>query len=224
MGDQIESAKDVHNLIKKHNPEAKNLLELACGTGSYLKYLSNYYNVCGLDTSSLMLSIANQKTKKTPLFQANMVNFKFDHSYDAIICMNDSINHLLKKSEWKKLFLNVSEHLNKNGIFIFDINTKFKLDNLNNSGPIVHEFDGNLFITSVVKKRVNNYEWNLKVFEEIKNDQYRLHEETLYESAFTVKEIKEILKNYFKKIKTYDLDTKKVSIKSQRIHFVCTKK
>lgn len=33
MGDQAESAKDLHGLIKKNNPGVKTVLELACGTG-----------------------------------------------------------------------------------------------------------------------------------------------------------------------------------------------
>jgi ubiquinone/menaquinone biosynthesis C-methylase UbiE len=34
MGNRAESAAFIHNLIRRHKPEAKTLLELACGTGA----------------------------------------------------------------------------------------------------------------------------------------------------------------------------------------------
>ncbi|MGE5217266.1 MAG: HAD hydrolase-like protein [Chloroflexota bacterium] len=46
----------------------------------------------------------------------------------AAVCALDSINHLLRVSEWKRTFRSVVCHLNHDGLFIFDVNTlgKFK--------------------------------------------------------------------------------------------------
>lgn len=51
MGDREKSSKDILNYIQECAPKAKKVLELACGTGSVLKYLAEKYEVYGLDLS-----------------------------------------------------------------------------------------------------------------------------------------------------------------------------
>ena len=61
MGDRSRPAEHLEKLIRSANPNARNVLELGCGTGSILKHLQHNYKVSGLDTSSRMLSIARHK-------------------------------------------------------------------------------------------------------------------------------------------------------------------
>ena len=96
MGDQKGSAQNIRKLIRKNNPKASSLLELGCGTGSYLSYLSKFYKVCGIDSSLNMLAIARNKLPNTPLYNNDMSSFQFTESFDAIICLTDTINHLTK--------------------------------------------------------------------------------------------------------------------------------
>lgn len=222
MGDQKANASDINKLIKKSHPNAKSLLEIACGTGSYLKQLSKSYEVCGLDNSSIMLSIAKNKLNKIPLYKADMLKFKFDQRFDIIICMNDSVNHLLNLRDLKKLISNVSAHLNKNGIFIFDINSEYKLLNLSKSPPIVHQFGKNYLITNVLKSK-NIFEWHLRIFEHIKGDSYHMHEESLFERAYSSEQIKKSILKHFKKIKVFDLENSRIKKNSERIHFIAIK-
>ncbi len=224
MGDQEESAKYVLSLIRKNNSKAKTVLELACGTGAYLQYLSKYYDVAGLDSSSAMLSVAREKIPGCPLLQNDMLGFEFDEKYDSVICMNDSVNHLLKIDEWKKLFSQAHKHLDKNGIFIFDINTEKKLKNLSENPPIIHEFGDNIFITDVIKNPKQIFEWDLRIFEKISDQDYKLHEQTLLERAVQIVKIKEMLSKHFRKIQLFDFDNSIVSRKSERIYFVAVKK
>ena len=155
MGDQKESAKQIHKLIKKFHPADQSVLELGCGTGSYLQHLSRHYNTAGLDQSSVMLSIAREKLPKAELYQTGMLEFKFNKRFDVIICMNDTFNHFIKVLDIKKLLLKVYEHLAENGVFIFDINTEHKLNTLSESPPIIHQFGDNYFITNVSVIRNN---------------------------------------------------------------------
>jgi ubiquinone/menaquinone biosynthesis C-methylase UbiE len=55
MGDRSRPAEHLEKLIRASNPNARNLLELGCGTGSMLKHMQHNYEVSGLDTSSRML-------------------------------------------------------------------------------------------------------------------------------------------------------------------------
>ncbi|NIX15955.1 MAG: methyltransferase domain-containing protein [Candidatus Dadabacteria bacterium] len=223
MGDQKEAAKQVHSLIKKSFPKAQTILELGCGTGSYLKYLSKYYETAGIDSSSVMLSIAREKLPHTELFQASMLEVKPEWKFDVVICMNDTINHLTKISEVKRLFSNTLEHLTKKGIFIFDINTEHKLRSLAETPPIVHQFGENYFITNVSRAGKDIYEWDLRIFEHISDHTYNLHEELMYERSYSVAQIKDYLDKKFKNIRVVDLNSKKISTDSKRLHFICTR-
>ncbi|HSG31305.1 MAG TPA: class I SAM-dependent methyltransferase [Thermodesulfobacteriota bacterium] len=224
MGDQKESARQIHNLIKKSCPKAKTLLELGCGTGSYLKYLSKYYETTGIDSSSVMLSIAREKLPDTELYQASMLEVKLERKFDVVICMNDTFNHLTKIADLKRLFSNSFDHLIEKGILIFDINTEHKLRSLSETPPIVHQFDENYFITNVTRENKDIYEWDLRIFEHISDNTYNLYEELLYERSYSVAQIKDYLGKKFKNIRVLDLSSKKTSPESQRLHFTCTKK
>ena len=120
MGDRRAAAERVVELIRVAKPDAKNVLELGCGTGSMLKHLQNAYEVSGLDTSNKMLSIARKKVRRARLFRQNMVDFQIDDRFDVIFCVFDSINHVRRFSEWKKVFANTRRHLTPAGCFIFD--------------------------------------------------------------------------------------------------------
>ena len=61
MGDRRAAAEQVMKLIREAKPDAKNVLELACGTGSILKCLQDAYEVSGLDVSGKMLSLHARK-------------------------------------------------------------------------------------------------------------------------------------------------------------------
>ena len=223
MGDQEEVAAHIREFIKQRNPNAHSVLEIACGTGALMKQLSKYYEVSGLDKSSVMVAMAHHKFRHTTLYQLDMVDFRLKDKFDAIICMNDSINHLLNFSDWKELFTNVSRHLSSGGIFIFDINTEYKLEEISVIPPMVHEFDQNILIIDVQKHR-GRFEWNLRILDHESDNKYTMYEENLYEKSFPVKKIKEALSKQFHKIKVYDLDQFKVTKNSERLYFVATKK
>ena len=223
MGDQKESAKQIYKLIKKFHPAAQSVLELGCGTGSYLQHLSRHYNTAGLYQSSVMISIAREKLPRTELYQTGMREFKFNKSFDVIICMNDTFNHFIKVLDIKKLLSKVYEHLAENGVFIFDINTEYKLNTLSESPPIIHQFGDNYFITNVSVIRNNIYEWDLRIFENIENNNYRLYEELLYERSYTIFQIEKFLTKIFRNVNVFDLNKKRVSSTSERLHFVCIK-
>jgi len=142
MGDRTEMASYIRRLIRRHKPRARTLLELACGTGAILKILAKSYDVVGLDLSPSMLSIARKKLPQVKFFQRNMVSFDLGRKFDVIICVFDSINHVLEFADWQKIFRNAAQHLEEDGLFLFDINTKAKLDRLINAPTWVHKFGG----------------------------------------------------------------------------------
>src|SRR6516225_3498473 len=167
MGDRWAAAEQVLQFIRAAKPDAKKVLELGCGTGSILKYLQDAYEVCGLDISGKMLSVAHAKVPRSKLFRQDMVDFRIDDRFDVIFSVFDSINHVRRFSDWKKVFARVRRHLLPGGCFIFDINTQRKLERLIAGPPWVHRFGRNLLIIDVTALPNRGSNWNIKVFEHV---------------------------------------------------------
>jgi ubiquinone/menaquinone biosynthesis C-methylase UbiE len=222
MGNRIRTNERIGNLIYKANPQAKNVLELACGTGEILKYLAKNYKVSGLDASQNMLAIAKKKVSQAKYYLQDMTNFKIDEKFDVILCVFDSINHLLKFSDWKKLFINVEKHLNKNGVFIFDINTVLKLNSLVNR-PSVNEFDKNILIMNVKDIGKGVTSWSVRVLEHTGSNNYKLSEETIKEISFPADQIIKTLKLIFNSVKVETANKDYSNNKADRLYFICKK-
>ncbi|HEV2352275.1 MAG TPA: class I SAM-dependent methyltransferase [Terriglobia bacterium] len=222
MGDRAKEAERLRSFIRKANPKAKKILELACGTGSLLKHWSRHYRVYGLDLSKQMLSIARKKVPQANLSRQNMVTFHLPERFDVICCVYDSINHVSSFSQWKAIFRNIHQHLSTGGAFVFDINTQKKLNRHIAEPAWVHRFGDNFLIMKVTgteKNRTSN--WNIKVFERIRRNRYLLHEEDIQEVSFPTRKIVRALRVHFPSVEIMDPDRKHPSMESDRLYFIC---
>ena len=219
MGDRRAAAKQVMELIRAAKPDAKNVLELGCGTGSILRCLQDAYEVSGLDISGKMLSVARKKVPRSKLFRQDMVDFRIDGRFDVILCLFDSINHVRRFSDWKKMFAAVRRHLLPGGCFIFDINTQRKLERLTAGPPWVHRFGKNLLIIDVTALPRGGSNWNVKVFEHLNSSRYALHEEDIVEVSFPLPQVVAALRSHYMKVRVIDPDRSQPSAKSERLFF-----
>ena len=223
MGDRSIAANFTRSLIEQHKPEAKTVLEIACGTGAILGFLADTYEVTGLDRSRQMLALARKKLPHIRFYQQSMTSFRVAKQFDAIVCVFDSINHLLSFAEWKKVFRQVALHLNHDGLFVFDVNTLGKLQRLTKGPAWSKEFDRDLVIIKVTGGRRSIFEWDVKIFEHQKNNQYKLSHETIRELALPHKRILAALRARFKQVKVIDPGGARPSDQSERLYFVCRK-
>lgn len=221
MGDRTNAAAYIRGLIKRHKPDAITVLEAACGTGAILQTLAKYYDVSGFDRSPTMLALARKKLPYVGLFRQDMAQFKIRKKFDVIICVFDSINHLLQLSDWRKFFRRVASHLARDGLFIFDINTVGKLRRLVKDPIWIKQFARGLVLIDVTGAPGGIVYWNLKVFERQKGDVFRLFEETIKEVSFPLNNIKKALKAQFARFKIIDPTGSRVSDQSDRLFFIC---
>src|SRR5215469_507475 len=219
MGDRRTAAAQVMALIRAAKPGAKNVLELGCGTGSILKCLQEAYEVSGLDISRKMLCFARRKVPRSKLFRQDMVDFRIDGQFDVIICIFDSINHVRRFSDWKKVFAAVRRHLLPGGCFIFDINTQRKLERLIAGPPWVRRFGRNLLIIEVTAFPGGGSNWNVKVFEHLSGSRYTLHEEDIVEVSFPLRQVVAALRADYMKVRVIDPERSRPSAKSERLFF-----
>jgi SAM-dependent methyltransferase len=110
-------------LIEKYSPNSKSILELGSGTGKHAYLLAEAgYQILGIERSVDMVEIANQKKNEKVKFQiADITNFKTDQTFDVATSLFHVISYLTTNESLIATFNNVKTHLNKNGLFIFDV-------------------------------------------------------------------------------------------------------
>src|SRR3954447_25512139 len=104
QGDRAEHAAYIQTLIDKHHHAAATVLELGCGTGSVMKQLAPRYRVTGVDRSAAMLELAAEKLPDARLLRADIRTFALGESFDVVLCVYDTINHLLAFADWDAVF------------------------------------------------------------------------------------------------------------------------
>lgn len=223
MGDRSKAADFTRGLIERHKPETKTVLEIACGTGAILGFLAGTYDVMGLDRSRQMLALARNKLPHIPFYRQNMTRFRIAKKFDAIVCVFDSVNHLLSFREWKKVFRQVALHLSDDGLFVFDVNTLGKLRRLTTAPAWSREFGRDLVIIKVTAGRRGKFDWDVKIFEHQKSAAYKLFHETIRELAVPQKQILTALRGGFKQVRVIDAEGARPSDESERLYFVCKK-
>ncbi len=113
--------KKIRKLIKKYKRSTGNkLLDVACGTGTHLKFLQEKFQCTGLDKSEQLLRIAKNKVKNAIFMKKDMLNMDLDEKFDVITCLFSSINHVKTLSNLKRVLLNFYNHLYDGGIVIIE--------------------------------------------------------------------------------------------------------
>src|SRR4030095_3023897 len=189
------------HLLREQHPRARTLLEIACGTGANLVPLSKQYSVTGLDVSRTMLRYARTKLPAVKFHCQDMAGFQLKERFDAVICPYDSINHLLTFKDWVRTFRAARRHLNTDGVFIFDINTKYRLQTLAESAASTRQLGENYVIMKVSMAGHDIADWDVRVFEQLKSGRYRLHHEVIKERSFDHEQIQRSLKSYFQTVR-----------------------
>jgi SAM-dependent methyltransferase len=220
QGDRAEAAAFARSLLERHAPTAHSVLELACGTGSILAALRSDYALVGVDRSPEMLAIARRKLPGVELVQADMTRVRLGRRFDAVLCLFDSINHLLRWGQWEALFDRAREHLEPDGVFVFDVNTPSRLASLSAGQPWVLWFDGNLLVLDVRDARRGVFDWHIQVFEQTGGARYRLHEEAVSERGYSIEQIREGLQRRFRRVRVLDRDRARPSARSGRLWFI----
>lgn len=202
------------------------VLEAACGTGNITSLLAPQgYNITAFDVSQSMLVKAYEKLRRyrnVRILNQNMLSFKFDKIFDSCLCCCDGVNYL-KLEDNLIFFTNVYKHLNAGGIFIFDISTKYKYINMEDT--YVYE-DENIFYVweNCLDKDNKKLEMEINFFIR-KDDIYERFTEFQTHYIYNNEEIKKLLKNIgFSNINIFDNYTNNnVRNNSSRATFVCVK-
>ncbi len=219
-------AKYIIDIWKSEGLETDSILEMACGTGNLTEIIGkNNIQIDAFDLSEDMLSIADSKLKNysnVNLYKQDMKSFKFNRKYKSIISICDSINYITE--DLNDVFSNVYNHLEDGGLFIFDINSSYKLREVIGENIFINE-DENIFYTWENNILDNKIEFYLNFF--IENDKgfYERFDELHYQRIYEEEEIIDKLKKEgFRSIDSYKAFSFEPADKTtERINFVARK-
>ena len=130
--DYSEIAGAITGLFKRFSKKKiKTVLDLGCGTGPLTERLAlGGYAVTGLDISPDMLALAANRrgcAGKALFVRGDMRNFNLPEPVGAVVSTQDTVSHLLTPQSLRKCFSCVSGALLPGGVFVFDVNTAYKM-------------------------------------------------------------------------------------------------
>ena len=216
------------SLLKEHGIEDGLVLDLGCGTGSVTELLAEAgYDMIGVDLSEEMLQIAMEKRMESGhdilyLLQ-DMREFELYGTVRAVVSICDSMNYILEREDLQQVFALVNNYLDPGGIFIFDLNTEYKYREILGSSTIAEEREESSFIwenTYDEEERMNEYDLTLFIQEE--DDLYRKYQETHYQKAYSLSEVREALEAAgMEFVAVYDAFTREpVRENSERVYVI----
>ncbi len=222
-------AEKIINLCTEHNINFEDYLDLACGTGNVSIKIAKYFkSIYAVDLSDEMLNVAFEKFKKNKIkakvICQNMCELSLNRKFDLITSVLDSTNYITDEDDLIGYLLNVYEHLKDKGIFIFDINSYYKLSTVLGNNIYTYSSD-EVFYTwenSFEDDIVNMF---LTFFVKQDNNLYEKFEEEHFERAYSEEFVEEILKKCkFKILNKFEgYSNEKVKENSERILYVVTK-
>lgn len=221
-------AQRLKKIMQENNIEQKDYLDLACGTGNVtINMAEDFKNVYAVDLSDDMLMQAfdkfQEKNINAQVICQDMTELDLNHKFDLISCMLDSTNYILEEEDLMNYFKSVFNHLKDKGIFVFDINSYYKLSNILGNNIYIHDDDNvfysweNVFEDEIVSMYLTFFVKDKK--------QYEKFQEEHYERAYKEHEIEGMLKKIgFSILNKYDGYTANdVNEKSERILYVVKK-
>lgn len=207
------------------------VLELGCGTGKMTRLLSKSgFDMIGIDNSEEMLQIAREASQANPREDADilylmqdMQEFELFGTVRAVVSVCDSMNYILEAKELCQVFRLVNNYLDPGGIFIFDLNTLYKYQEILGETAICENREEGSFIWENYyheEEQINQYDLTLYIREE--KEHYKRYEETHFQRGYGLEQIKSLIQEagmHF--VAAYDAFTfQQVQENSERIYII----
>lgn len=219
-------------LLKDYQIENGILLDLGCGTGSLTKLMARHgFDMIGIDNSEEMLEIAMEKKLESGLdilyLLQDMREIELYGTVRAVISICDSMNYIMDEEDLLKVFMLVNNYLDPKGIFIFDLNTKYKYEQILGERVIAENREDCSFIWENYyygDEEVNEYDLTLFIKEE--DNLYRRFQENHYQKVYEPDAVKKLLeKAGMELLAVYDAFTKEPPKNdSERIYVIAREK
>ena len=221
----------ITELLREYGIQDGLVLELGCGTGVLTRKLAaKGYDMIGVDSSEDMLEIAmdhRQEGEDILYLLQDMREFELYGTVRAAVSICDSMNYIVEYQDLVQVMKLVNNYLDPGGIFIFDLNTPYKYEEILGENTFAENRPEGSFIWENYydgETGINEYDLTLFVREE--EGIYRKFEETHYQRAYKLEQVRRAVKEAgMEFVAAYDAGTHKpVRQDSQRIYVIAREK
>lgn len=118
--DYEAGARTLRSLIDARLPEARTLLDVACGTGRYLAHLGTRFEGEGLDILPELLDLARERCPDTRFHQGDMIRFDLGRQFDVVTCLFCSIGYVVTLDNAERAIATMASHVRPGGLLIVE--------------------------------------------------------------------------------------------------------
>ena len=176
------------------------ILDLCCGAGQLARhFLDSGYHVTGIDLSEAMLEHARKNNlpylvaDQARFQKADAANFTLDEKVGLVVSTFDALNHLPNFAVLKNCFNCVFASLIDQGIFIFDLNTVHGLKDRWTGVMLEDTPEFFLLNRGIWIDESQRAYTRIVGFQRLENGLYERFEETAYNTAFDLHEVRQAL-------------------------------
>lgn len=221
----------INRCVIKFGKEVDTVCELGCGTGKMtMLFAKAGKQVIGIDYSPEMLMVAQDHAYEEGVSilysMQDMSEFELEGQVDLICSCCDSLNYLTEDEELQSAFHHVSQYLENDGLFIFDMNTAYKYKEVLGNQTFADQTENAAYIWENFyeeEEEINEYE--VSFFIKGDDGKYERTIENHYQRAYSIEVIKKMLQNAgLECIEVYDNYTKQLANEqSERVTYVVRK-
>lgn len=168
------------------------VLDLGCGTGKMTVELAGRgYDMIGIDGSAEMLSRAFERKSEVGadgilFLNQDLRSFELYGTVGAVVSTLDCINYLTGDGDLDRCFSLVHNYLDRGGIFLFDVNTPYKFEQVfGDNAYILEEQDCYCGWQNEYDKESGLCRFYLSVFSEGEDGRYTRTDEEQTERCYT---------------------------------------
>lgn len=120
--DYTDESRRVAELLDRVHPEARTVLDVACGTGEHARLLAQEYgySVDGLDVEPEFVRLAEQKHPDGRFVCGDMTDFDLGGCYDAVLCLFSSIGYVRTLENVERTLSQFRRHLAVGGVVVVE--------------------------------------------------------------------------------------------------------
>ena len=219
MDDPEPKIARIIGFVERYHWGRGSILELGCGTGTILAGLGSIGPLTGIDRSPEMLAIAREKVPSARLIEDDITTFALGETFDVVLCVFDTLNHITTFEGWTSLFDRARTHLAPDGLFIFDVNTLTKLRAMAEFPPWWSQAADASVIQSVDAPLAGLSNWNVWIVERLADGGYAGLHERIGELGVELAQIEAALEGDFVLLEAHDELRGPPAGYSKRVHY-----
>ena len=102
------------------NQKSLTLLDVACGTGRHLEYLSDFFQGEGLDSCPELLEAAKKRNPGVSFHLGDMTGFDLGTHFDVVTCLFGSIGYVKTPEKLRSAMRCMAAHLQPGGVLAIE--------------------------------------------------------------------------------------------------------